>query len=452
MSERTWFSLLCGMVWCTIILISVILPVSGSTDTKDTQTGFEYRVQEDPFFTFAYPADMTLTVTSAGSRNTYTLINGKEHPVSYLITSAENSEWAPLNETGLAEYATGALTSVTGESTTGNLEQSEPIYQSNANLSSYLISYLDPDAKELIDILILSNSDSIISGVLSQPAALSKTDYGNFTLRSLFSITPRDTGKGFTLALAGNDKSIGEKINGTAGESPDKNIAYDPYLNYFYDTDTGYVYLPEYGVFYDYLTGDYYYPEEFGNYDSDFFVDYSGTYDPDGDYSGYYDNLYNPDDVFSGGYCDDTTCYDFENELYNLNPDLFDDTEISPDYEDIFNGDDSSGNTDSGSVPGPIPTGIPDTTGVTFEGGDGLSMEDAVVIVGARSEMEGIRAESDWISQNYGIEDTDWIENAQYLIEGDSSYYDKLDVYLVSSDETIEIWFNIDDFFGKDLF
>ena len=337
MSERTWLPLLHGMIWCIIILVSII-PVSGSTDTSGSQTGFEYRVQEDPFFTFAYPADMTLTVTSAGSRNTYNLINGKEHPVSYLITSAENSEWAPLNETGLADYAKDALVSVTGGSAPENLEQSEPTYQSNTNLSSYLTSYLDPDAKELTDILILSTSDSIISGVLSEPAALSKTEYGNFTLRSLFSITPRDSEKGFTLTLAGNDKSIGEKINATATESPDKNIAYDPYLNYFYDTDTGYIYLPEYGVFYDDLTGDYYYPEEFGNYDSNFFVDYSGMYDPNGDYSGYYDNLYSG----YGGY----DASGIISDAYNYRQDTYDAANAM--WDDYIRGDTYYGTDDSG--------------------------------------------------------------------------------------------------------
>jgi len=326
------------MVWCGIILISVSIPVFAAGTGNATDVSFEYKVQEDPYLTFAYPAGMTLTVTSADGRNTYNLINDKKHPVTYLFTSGENSEWAPLDEAMLADYGRNALTSAIGDISGRNLTEGKSLYLGDANLSSYFTSYLDTDTRELFYTLTLSDSDSVISGVLTEPVVLLDSEFGDFTIKSLLSLTPRTSEEGFVLELAGNDKSIGETINATASGSPDKAIAYDPYYGLYYDTDTRYYYLPQYGVFYDPTTGDYYYPEQFGSYGSDYFVDYSGTYDPYGDYSGYYDNLYSG----YGGY----DASGIISDAYNYRQDTYDAANAM--WDDYIRGDTYYGTDDSG--------------------------------------------------------------------------------------------------------
>lgn len=93
-----------------------------------------------------------------------------------------------------------------------------------------------------------------------------------------------------------------------------------------------------------------------------------------------------------------------------------------------------------------------DTGGVTFAGGDGSSREAAVIILGAESTMEGVIAESYWISQNYGAIDTGWEKGVQYLLSDDLKQYDLQEVILKESGEVIEVWFDISDFFGKPVF
>ena len=302
MTHSRWLSLRCGMVCSVILLLAVAFPVSGASDTNASGSTFQYQVQEDPFFIFAYPQGMTLTITSANARNSYRLVN--DDKVSYAFSSAENEEWAPLKEAALADFEKTALATLTGNDSTRNITAGKPVFSSDANLSSYFTSYLDNDKKELIYVQILSTNQSVISGILVEPTSLYKTPFGDFTLKSLLSVSPRDMEKSFTLDRVGTDKSMGEKSNTTvANETAEKAIAYDPYAGLYYDTDTGYYYLPYYGVFYDPNTGDYYYPQEFGNYGTNYFPDYTGTYDPYGlNTGGYYNGLYGGYGGTAGGY------------------------------------------------------------------------------------------------------------------------------------------------------
>ncbi len=441
-----------GMVLSILVLVTISLSVMGSADTATNQTSFEYKVQEDPYFTFAYPAEMIINSTSEQSRNVYHLTDNKDDPITYLISSADNEEGAPLRESALAEIGKTAIASVIDIHTKKDLMVGKPAYKGDTNVSSYSVTYFDPLSKTLISDLVVSTDESIITGILTEPAEIADTPYGSFILQSLFSITPRNAEGGFTFIRVGTDKSIGEEIATTAGESAEKNLAYDPYLNYFYDTFTGFIYLPEYGVFYDHLTGDYYYPEEFGYYDPNFFIDYLGTYGDDID--DYYSYLYNnPDDSLLDP--------DFELECL-INPNFSgacDD--LYGGYNDEFSEDDTSSISpfsDDTSITNQLfnewnnSLHDSETDGVTFAGGAGLSIEDAVIILGATSEMEGISAESEWISLLYGVRDVDWEKGTQSLIEDKGRYYDLQEVYLTGSGETIEIWFDITDFFGKDLF
>lgn len=81
---------------------------------------------------------------------------------------------------------------------------------------------------------------------------------------------------------------------------------------------------------------------------------------------------------------------------------------------------------------------------ITFEGGDGSSIENAVIIKGAKNSSEGVAAESKWVNKVH----PGWKKGNQALLsEGDRSY-DKID-YVTPSGEAKEIYFDITDFFGK---
>lgn len=81
---------------------------------------------------------------------------------------------------------------------------------------------------------------------------------------------------------------------------------------------------------------------------------------------------------------------------------------------------------------------------ITFEGGDGSSIEQAIVIKGAKGEMEGVEAESKWVKKMH----RDWTKGKQTLLEKDGKHYDKID-YTTDKGETHTLYFDISDFFGK---
>jgi len=95
-------------------------------------------------------------------------------------------------------------------------------------------------------------------------------------------------------------------------------------------------------------------------------------------------------------------------------------------------GADSDGGVDTGG------------SGIRYAGGDGSACEHAVVILGARSSFEGIRAEYDWLNKHYpGAEVL-----GQALARCGEHWADILSIRTAQG-ETREVYFDIDDFFGK---
>ena len=81
--------------------------------------------------------------------------------------------------------------------------------------------------------------------------------------------------------------------------------------------------------------------------------------------------------------------------------------------------------------------------GVQFTGGNGLSEDTAIKIVGAANEMEGVGAENRWLAQH----SPGCSKASQALINGKTSLYDLIE--LKCGTETRTIYFDINDFFGK---
>lgn len=79
---------------------------------------------------------------------------------------------------------------------------------------------------------------------------------------------------------------------------------------------------------------------------------------------------------------------------------------------------------------------------ITFEGGDGTSIENAVIIKGA-SEMTGVRAEYEYLARHF----PGYTKGKQSLLKQDGRIYDLLEFTV--RDQKKAIYFDITDFFGK---
>jgi hypothetical protein len=81
--------------------------------------------------------------------------------------------------------------------------------------------------------------------------------------------------------------------------------------------------------------------------------------------------------------------------------------------------------------------------GVSFTGGDGSSIEKAVIIK-APSEFVGVRAEYNWIRNNH----PDWKLEKQSALNSGGKVYDKMD-FRTPDGQHMTLYFDITDFFGK---
>jgi hypothetical protein len=81
--------------------------------------------------------------------------------------------------------------------------------------------------------------------------------------------------------------------------------------------------------------------------------------------------------------------------------------------------------------------------GVSFSGGDGSSIEKAVIIT-APNNYVGIRAEYDWIKRSR----PDWKLDVQSVLKGGGKVYDKM--YFITPDgQRTNLFFDVTDFYGK---
>ena len=81
---------------------------------------------------------------------------------------------------------------------------------------------------------------------------------------------------------------------------------------------------------------------------------------------------------------------------------------------------------------------------IAYEGGDGSSLEKAVVIKHAADEEAGVDAEAAWIAQTH----PGWQKGNQALLSENGKSYDRIE-YTTPAGTTEVIYFDISDFFGK---
>lgn len=78
----------------------------------------------------------------------------------------------------------------------------------------------------------------------------------------------------------------------------------------------------------------------------------------------------------------------------------------------------------------------------------GTSLEDAIVILDAASSSEGVRAEYEYLEQQFGIRGINWNLQRQALLHIGDKVYDEMTVLLPNND-VLRLYFDITDFFGK---
>ena len=81
---------------------------------------------------------------------------------------------------------------------------------------------------------------------------------------------------------------------------------------------------------------------------------------------------------------------------------------------------------------------------VQFAGGDGSSVESAVVIRGAKHETDGIAAEHRYLSQHFGS----WFLKRQMLVNQKGRVYDRMEITDQNGKQRV-VFFDITDFFSK---
>jgi len=79
---------------------------------------------------------------------------------------------------------------------------------------------------------------------------------------------------------------------------------------------------------------------------------------------------------------------------------------------------------------------------------NGLTKEEAIIILGAKDETEGVDAEYNWLEEKFGKQNISWEMNDQEVSDEGDKQYDILRIKF-SAGEIKEFWFDITDFYGK---
>lgn len=80
---------------------------------------------------------------------------------------------------------------------------------------------------------------------------------------------------------------------------------------------------------------------------------------------------------------------------------------------------------------------------ITYQGGAGDSYETAVVIVGPKDQKEGVAAEYDYITMQYGAKGKEWRVSEQGIVREQDKVYDMIAVEVIGADQTHYVYFDI---------
>lgn len=91
----------------------------------------------------------------------------------------------------------------------------------------------------------------------------------------------------------------------------------------------------------------------------------------------------------------------------------------------------------------------PDLSKVTYEGGDGKTLESAIVIKNAGNEMNGVAAEYEYIAKQHGVKFTNWRPVGQSTSSNNGRQFDVINIITLADNVKITYYFDITEFFGK---
>lgn len=91
----------------------------------------------------------------------------------------------------------------------------------------------------------------------------------------------------------------------------------------------------------------------------------------------------------------------------------------------------------------------PDLTNIIYQGGDGKTMEDAIIIINARNSRDGIAAEYEYIKETYGTRNIEWKLISQSLDRSTNKKYDIIKIQTIPENKDVTLYFDITNFFGK---
>ena len=90
-----------------------------------------------------------------------------------------------------------------------------------------------------------------------------------------------------------------------------------------------------------------------------------------------------------------------------------------------------------------------DLSSVIYEGGDGTTIENAIVIKNAGNERNGVASEYAYISKKYGQRFRDWRPAEQSVTTDKGKKYDIIHIETIPYNLKLIFYFDITDFYGK---
>jgi hypothetical protein len=91
----------------------------------------------------------------------------------------------------------------------------------------------------------------------------------------------------------------------------------------------------------------------------------------------------------------------------------------------------------------------PDLSKVTYEGGDGKTIETAIIIKNAENSRNGIAAEYDYIAKKHGTKFISWKPIGQSTSSNNEKTFDVINIITIPGNEKFTYFFDITDFFRK---
>lgn len=91
----------------------------------------------------------------------------------------------------------------------------------------------------------------------------------------------------------------------------------------------------------------------------------------------------------------------------------------------------------------------PDLTNISYEGGEGNSMETAIIISNAQNTRRGIAAEYAYLEKRYGEKNIAWQLKSQSLDRSTDKIYNIITIHTIPEYKEITVYFDITEFYGK---